>query len=233
MDAETGKPAVEGTEWTIIPTWHRRHRPLTTKRRAVCSRGVIRENWSGGSPHPECCTFRGSLTALDADTGQKVWKSYSVPDPPKAYKKNSVGTQLYGPAGAGIWNSPTIDEKRQRVYVNTGNSFTGISIPTSDSLLAFDLATGSLLWSVQATPHDNWMVGCPKGPNCPDDPGDDLDFGSASVLRTLPGGKQVLVAAPKAGVVYGFDPGSTRQNPVADPRRRRRSAGVAFSGAAR
>lgn len=163
------------------------------------------EELLGGSPTYECCTFRGNLSALDAETGKTIWKSYSIPDPPKAYKKNSVGTQLYGPAGAGIWNSPTIDVKRQRVYVNTGNSFTGVSIPTSDSVLAFDLASGSLLWSVQATLHDNWMVGCPKGANCPDDPGDDLDFGSSSVLRTLPGGKQVLVATQKAGVVYGFD----------------------------
>jgi polyvinyl alcohol dehydrogenase (cytochrome) len=164
------------------------------------------EELSGGSPTYECCTFRGNLSALDAETGKVIWKSYSVLDPPKPYRKNSVGTQLYGPAGAGIWNSPTIDEKRQRVYVNTGNSFTSISIPTSDSILAFDLKTGSLLWSVQATAHDNWMVGCPKGANCPDDPGDDVDFGSSSVLRSLPGGKQVLVATQKAGVVYGFDP---------------------------
>ena len=50
------------------------------------------------------------------------------------------------------------------------------------------------------------MMGCPKGPNCPDDPGEDTDFGSASVLRTLSGGKQVLVATQKTGVVYGLDP---------------------------
>jgi polyvinyl alcohol dehydrogenase (cytochrome) len=164
------------------------------------------EELDGGNPQYGCCTFRGSLTALDAETGQKVWKSYSVPDPPKPYKISSVGTQLYGPAGAGIWNSPTIDEKRRRVYVGTGNSYTGVSIPTSDSILAFDLESGSLLWAKQATPGDNWMVGCPKGANCPENPGEDVDFGSASVLRSLGGGKQVLVATQKSGVVYGLDP---------------------------
>jgi polyvinyl alcohol dehydrogenase (cytochrome) len=164
------------------------------------------EELLGGSPQYECCTFRGNLSALDAETGKTIWKSYSVPDPPKPYKLNPAGIQLYGPAGAGIWNSPTIDEKRHRVYVGSGNSYTGISIPTSDSILAFDLDTGSLLWSQQATPNDNWMVGCPKGANCPDNPGDDTDFGSASVLRSLARGKQVLVATQKSGMVYGLDP---------------------------
>jgi polyvinyl alcohol dehydrogenase (cytochrome) len=163
------------------------------------------EELYGMSAQYECCTFRGNLNALDAETGKAIWKAYSVPDPPKQYKTSSAGTKLYGPAGAGIWNSPTIDEKRQRVYVGTGNSYTGVDVPTSDSVLAFDLKTGSLLWSQQATPGDNWMTGCPKNPNCPDNPGEDTDFGSSSALRTV-NGKQVLVATQKTGVVYGFDP---------------------------
>ncbi len=50
------------------------------------------------------------------------------------------------------------------------------------------------------------MVGCPKNPNCPENPGEDTDFGSASVLRTVGGGKQILVATQKTGMVYGLDP---------------------------
>ena len=163
------------------------------------------EELNGGSPQYECCTFRGSLSALDAETGKTIWKSYSISDPPKTYKTNSAGTKLYGPAGAGVWNSPTIDVKRKRVYVGTGNSYTGVSVPTSDSILAFDLETGSMLWAAQVTPGDNWMVGCPRNPNCPENPGEDTDFGSASVLRTV-GGKQILVATQKTGMVYGLDP---------------------------
>jgi polyvinyl alcohol dehydrogenase (cytochrome) len=204
VDAVTGKPLwkvkIDGHPAARIvgsPTYYkgRLYVPVASS-----------EELDGGNPQYQCCTFRGSLTALDAEDGRAVWKNYSIPDPPKPYKTNSVGTKLYGPAGAGIWNSPTIDEKRQRVYVGTGNSYTGVSIPTSDSVLAFDLKTGSLLWSSQATPGDNWMMGCPKGPNCPENPGEDTDFGSASVLRTLSGGKQVLVATQKTGVVYGLDP---------------------------
>jgi polyvinyl alcohol dehydrogenase (cytochrome) len=164
------------------------------------------EELAGGSDQYECCTFRGSVTALDAETGRIIWKTYSIPDPPKVYKTSTAGTKLYGPAGAGIWSSPTIDAKRKRVYAGTGNSYTGIGIPTSDSVLAFDLATGSLLWSSQVTPGDNWMGGCPKGPNCPGNPGEDIDFGSSSILHALPGGKQILVATQKSGVIYGLDP---------------------------
>jgi polyvinyl alcohol dehydrogenase (cytochrome) len=204
VDAETGRPL-----WKVKVDDHPAARivgsPTYYKGRLYVP-VASSEELDGGNAQYECCTFRGSLNALDAETGRAIWKSYSIPDPPKPYKTNSPGTRLYGPAGAGIWNSPTIDEKRQRVYVGTGNSYTGVSIPTSDSILAFDLATGSLLWSTQATPGDNWMVGCPKGANCPENPGDDTDFGSASVLRPLSGGKQVLVATQKSGVVYGLDP---------------------------
>jgi polyvinyl alcohol dehydrogenase (cytochrome) len=89
--------------------------------------------------------------------------------------------------------------------VGTGNSYTGIEISTSDAILAFDLDTGTLLWSSQVTPHDNWVPGCPKGVNCPENPGDDYDFGSSPVLRTV-NGKEMLLAGQKSGIVYGLDP---------------------------
>ena len=164
------------------------------------------EETLAATPKYQCCTFRGSLAALDAETGHVIWKTFTVPDPAKPYKTNAEGTALYGPAGAGIWSAPTIDEKRKRIYAGTGNSYTGIDLPTSDSILAFDLDSGSLLWSQQVTPGDNWVPGCPKAANCPDKPGDDFDFGSSPALRNLGGGKQILVATQKSGVVYGLDP---------------------------
>ncbi len=163
------------------------------------------EELGSGQPKYQCCTFRGSLAALDAATGKVVWKTYTVSDPPKQYKTNAEGTPMFGPAGAGVWSAPTIDVSRKRIYVGTGNSYTGIEISTSDSVLAFDLDSGSLLWSSQVTPHDNWVPGCPRGVNCPENPGDDYDFGSSPVLRTV-NGKEMLLAGQKSGVVYGLDP---------------------------
>jgi polyvinyl alcohol dehydrogenase (cytochrome) len=164
------------------------------------------ELMSSNTPKYECCKFRGSLASLDANTGRILWKTFTVTDPPKQYKTNSEGTAMYGPAGAGIWSAPTIDEKRKHIYAGTGNSFTGIDIHTSDAIAAFDLDSGRLLWSNQVTPGDNWVPGCPKGVNCPENSGDDYDFGGSPILRTLPGGKQILLAGQKSGIVYGLDP---------------------------
>ncbi len=163
------------------------------------------EEGSARAPEYECCTFRGSLVALDGETGRQIWKSYSVFDPPKAYKKNKAGTQLYGPAGSAIWSAPTVDAKRNVIYAATGDSYTDIDTNTSDAIIAFDLDTGSVKWISQVLPKDNFIVGCPASPNCPDPRGPDFDFGSGPILRTI-GQKQILIAAQKSGIVWGLDP---------------------------
>jgi len=164
------------------------------------------EEASAMSPAYECCKFRGSIVALDGATGKQIWKTYSVPDPAKPIKKSATGTQLWGPAGAAIWSAPTIDVKRKVIYAGTGNSYTDVETHTTDAILAFDLATGSLLWSSQVTPKDNFTMGCMRGTNCPEEKGPDFDFGSSPILRELPGGKRVLVCGQKSGVVWGLDP---------------------------
>jgi polyvinyl alcohol dehydrogenase (cytochrome) len=164
------------------------------------------EEGTGRSPQYECCTFRGSLAALDGETGRQLWKSFTVLDPPKAFKTSKAGTQMYGPAGAGVWSAPTIDAKRNLVYVATGDSYTGVEINTSDAILAFNIDTGSLVWVNQVTAKDNYIVGCPGSPNCPDEVGPDYDFGSSPMLLSIGGGKQIIVAGQKSGTVWGLDP---------------------------
>src|SRR6185503_4946459 len=166
------------------------------------------EETAGRDNKYECCKFRGSLVALDAYTGRIIWKSFAVQDEPKPFKKNSAGTQMYGPAGGAIWSAPTIDPKRKLIYVATGNSYTDVPTGHSDAIMAFDLETGSLKWTNQVTPKDNFLVGCkqPGVGNCPEDAGPDYDFGSSPILRTLPNGKQILLAGQKSGVIYGLDP---------------------------
>jgi len=163
------------------------------------------EELSSSAPKYECCKFRGSIVAVDAASGRVIWKTYSIPDNAKQYKTLADGTRLFGPAGAAIWNSPTIDAKRKRLYVGTGNSYTGIEIPTSDAIAAFELDTGGLLWVNQITPRDNWVPGCPNGPRCPEVHGDDYDFGASPILVTV-NGRDMLLAGQKSGVVYGLDP---------------------------
>ncbi len=167
----------------------------------------------------ECCTFSGAVVALDVRDGRLLW-STSVLPPARPHRRSDVGTQLYGPAGASVWNSPTIDEKLQRLYVGTGNSETEIEVPGSDAIFAMDLRTGAIAWSRQMLAGDNFNMACarpnacaPGQPcdlsgvnNCPKSPGPDVDFGAGTLLRTLKNGRRVLVASQKSGVVYGLDP---------------------------
>jgi polyvinyl alcohol dehydrogenase (cytochrome) len=165
------------------------------------------EEASAMSPGYECCKFRGSVVSMDGATGKVNWKSFTVLDPPKPFKTSSTGTQLYGPAGAAVWSSPTIDVKRKLVYAATGDSYTNADFNTSDALMAFDLETGKLQWSTQVLEKDNFTMACgPSGKaNCPEEKGPDYDFGTSPALRTV-GGKDVIVVGQKSGILWAFDP---------------------------
>ncbi|HXJ17818.1 MAG TPA: PQQ-binding-like beta-propeller repeat protein [Candidatus Polarisedimenticolia bacterium] len=167
-----------------------------------------REEWMAVDPRYDCCTFRGFLVALDAATGKVIWKTYTIADPPKPTHKTALGSQKYGPSGAGLWSSPTIDTKRQLLYIGAGNNYTDPPTPNSDAILAFDLKTGKIVWSRQITEGDAYNISCFREDksNCPAKPGPDSDFGSSPMLYTLAGGRQVLVVAQKSGVVFGLDP---------------------------
>ena len=166
------------------------------------------EETAGRDAKYECCKFRGSIVALDAYSGKIIWKSFTVQDEPKPFKKNSAGTQMYGPAGGAVWSAPTLDLKRKLIYVGTGNSYTDVETGHTDAIVALDLETGKPRWVNQVTPKDNFLVGCrqPGIGNCPEEAGPDHDFGSSPVLRTLPNGKQVILAGQKSGVIYALDP---------------------------
>jgi polyvinyl alcohol dehydrogenase (cytochrome) len=164
------------------------------------------EEVTGGSPKYECCKFRGAVTALDAATGKQIWKSYTIAEAPHPVRKNKQGTQLWGPSGAGVWSSPTIDPKRHAVYVTTGDAYSDPAAGTSDSFLAFEMDTGKLLWSRQLTAGDAFNLGCPTGDNCPESKGPDFDFGCSPNLVDLPNGKRALVAGQKSGMVHALDP---------------------------
>jgi polyvinyl alcohol dehydrogenase (cytochrome) len=154
------------------------------------------------SPQYSCCTFRGSVVALEAGTGKQIWKSYAIPDPPGKTRLNSAGTQLMGPAGAAIWSAPTIDPQRKMLYVATGNGYSDPPTPYTDAIIAYDLATGSMKWSRQLTPGDRWNFAClgKQHDTCPPDAGGDYDFGSSPVLSG-----QLLLAGQKSGVVHALD----------------------------
>lgn len=171
-------------------------------------------------PGYPCCSFRGSMVALDVATGQILWKTYMAPD---------------GYSGNAIWgSSPAIDVKRGSVYVATGNNY---SVPADvlacveaagddadakaaclpadnhfDSIMSIDMATGAIKWATRALPYDAWTADCipfvGDGDNCPDPAGPDYDFGQAPALfRTTVRGKKtdVVGAGQKSGQYWTLD----------------------------
>jgi polyvinyl alcohol dehydrogenase (cytochrome) len=166
------------------------------------------EEAQGADPHYECCSFRGSLSAVDAHTGAIVWKTYTIEAEPKPRGKSSAGKTLWGPSGAAIWSSPTIDEKRGDVYAATGNTYSNPAQPRSDAVIAFALDTGRIRWTRQVTPNDTFLSGCrgAGNANCPEPNGPDHDFGNAPILTRLADGRDVIVIGQKSGVGFAMDP---------------------------
>ena len=167
------------------------------------------EEGAGSSPTYPCCTFRGSVVALDASTGKQIWKTFTIAEVPKIVGKNENGTSRWAPAGGGVWNTPTIDPKRHALYIGTGDAYTSPAPNTTDAVMAMNLDTGKILWSTQGTENDAWIAGCmgaKPAENCPKDFGPDHDFGSPPMLRELSGGRTLLVAGQKSGNVWAYDP---------------------------
>ena len=210
VDARTGKQI-----WTQRTDPHPNARitgaPALAKGRLYVPVASL-EELAGGNPEYECCTFRGSIVAYEAETGKQIWKTYTIQEEPRRIMKTSRGTQLWGPAGAAIWSAPTIDLKRGLLYAATGDAYTAPAAPTTDAVMAFDLKTGQVTWTEQLTANDSFVVGdCggnspTRSETCPPDLGPDFDFGSSPILSRLPNGRDILVIGQKSGVGWALDP---------------------------
>jgi polyvinyl alcohol dehydrogenase (cytochrome) len=166
------------------------------------------EETAGAVADYECCRFRGSLVALNAATGQQIWKTYTIPEEPRPIKKNRIGTQLWGPSGSPIWSSPAVDVKRNAIYVTTGNNYSDPATSSSDAFIAFDMNSGKMLWSRQMLSADAWNTSCRLEDkiNCAEADGPDFDFASPPILVTLSNGRRALIAGQKSGLVHAIDP---------------------------
>jgi polyvinyl alcohol dehydrogenase (cytochrome) len=166
------------------------------------------EEGRGASGGASCCTFRGSLSALDIHNGKLLWKSWTI-DAPQPRAKNKAGVQMFGPAGGSIWSAPSIDVKRGLVYAATGNAFADPPQKMTNAVIAFDQKTGAVRWHHQFTAADQWTMGCqatnPDNPGCPEVLGPDYDF-SATPILTRAGKRDLLVIPQKSGIAYAIDP---------------------------
>ena len=177
------------------------------------------EEVSAADPRYECCTFRGSVVALDAATGEQIWKTFVIQEEPQPTRINAAGAQNYGPSGAGLWSAPTLDPDRNLLYVATGDVYSDPAAPESDAVIAMSMDTGEIQWINQTTEGDAFTVACVSGlipglpsgdnpimrANCPEANGPDVDYGSAPILITRDG-EDLLLAGQKSGVMYGMRP---------------------------
>jgi polyvinyl alcohol dehydrogenase (cytochrome) len=166
------------------------------------------------NPDYPCCSFRGSVVALDAKTGQMLWKTFDMPE---------NDDQPGGYSGGAVWQPPAIDPRRGMLFVGTGNNY---SVPADveacqkatpmahcaaandffDSALAMDLKTGQIKWAKMLQGLDTFTAACllPSGtnPNCPVPASPDFDFGGAgpNLLGNIVGFGQ------KSGIFWALNP---------------------------
>ena len=166
------------------------------------------------NPAYPCCTFRGSVVALDARSGAMLWQTFDVPD---------NGGQQGGYSGGAIWQPPAIDPKRGSLFIGTGNNYTAPAEveacqnadPTAncaaaddffDTALALDLKTGRIKWSKKLQGSDTWTVACllPTGPkaNCPVPTSPDFDLGGSG--PNLVG--SIVGIGQKSGIYWALNP---------------------------
>lgn len=175
---------------------------------------------AAGRPTYECCKGHGAVAALDAATGRILWTWHTMEDAKPQGGKNSAGASTYGPSGAPIWSSPSIDLKRGLVFTSTGENTSPPATTSSDSMTAIDLATGKTRWSFQALKNDIWNMSCPVGrdgppgrkisPNCyfydtTDSILRDHDFGASPIILHRKGGHDLVVDGQKSGDVWALD----------------------------
>lgn len=160
---------------------------------------------AAGLPTHECCRSHGGIQALDASTGKAVWRYDTTPQATKTHL-NRDGVQMWGPSGAVVWNSPTVDAKRGALYFGTGQNSSSPATDTSDAIIALDLKTGSRRWAFQALADDAWNAACLSGgASCPKENGPDFDFGASVILLERKQG-DLLLAGQKSGEVFALDP---------------------------
>lgn len=170
------------------------------------------------NPAYPCCTFRGSMVALDVFTGEILWKTYVVRD---------NGGLTGGYSGGAIWSPPAIDPGRGLLYIGTGNNYTvpdpvlqcqrhaidsgnpnaNCTAPDDyfDTVLALDLTTGAIKWARRLSGYDAWTVACltaPQHVNCPSPAGPDFDFpGSGPNLMG-----DIVGIGQKSGIYWALNP---------------------------
>jgi alcohol dehydrogenase (cytochrome c)/quinohemoprotein ethanol dehydrogenase len=199
LDQKTGKVV-----WDKLTIPKDSHMAITGAPRIVKGRVLI------GAAGSEYFT-RGYLAAFDAQTGDELWRFFTVPgDPAKpqegkhleAAAKTWNGEWWKLGGGGTVWDSITYDPVTGLVYFGTANAEpwnpkyrntegAGDSLYTA-SIVAVNPETGEYVWHFQETPEDRW----------------DFDSNQQITVTELEIGgarRRVVLHAPKNGFFYVLD----------------------------
>ena len=154
---------------------------------------------------------RGYVTAYDTETGEQVWRFFTVPgDPSLGFEdpamemaaKTWKGTNWWEFGGGGtVWNSIVYDPDFNNIYLGVGNGSPWtreIRSPGGGdnlflaSIVAVDADTGKYKWHYQTTPEDNWDYTAVQ----------DMALADMEIDGEK---KKVLLQAPKNGFFYVID----------------------------
>ena len=104
--------------------------------------------------------IRGFLDSYDAETGERAWRTYTIPGPDHPDNQTWLGDS-WRTGGSPTWITGSYDPELNLVYWGTGNPGPDYGSEMrlgdnlySDSVLALDGDTGEMRWYFQFTPHD-------------------------------------------------------------------------------
>ncbi|HZF16452.1 MAG TPA: PQQ-dependent dehydrogenase, methanol/ethanol family [Steroidobacteraceae bacterium] len=198
LDAESGAEI-----WRIDTIGRRAPYTITGAPRVIKGKVII---GNGGADYG----VRGYVTAYDADTGRRVWRTYTVPgDPSRPFESTALekaagtwtGEWWKTGGGGSVWDSMAYDPTLDLLYIGIGNGgpwnpklrspLGGDNLYLS-SIMALRAETGDYVWHYQTTPGDAW----------------DYTASQHIVLADMNiAGKprKVLMQAPKNGFFYLLD----------------------------
>jgi PQQ-dependent dehydrogenase (methanol/ethanol family) len=198
LDAETGKLI-----WEVLTTDQEQSYTITGAPRIIGDKVII---GNGGAEFG----VRGYVTAYDLESGEQLWRFYTVPGNPadgfedetqKMAAETWTGEWWTQGGGGTAWDSMAYDPELNLVYVGTGNGSPWVREIRSpgggdnlflSSIVALDADTGEYQWHYQTTPGDTW----------------DYTATQHIILADLEiDGEQrkVLMQAPKNGFFYVLD----------------------------
>lgn len=199
VDAESGELL-----WSVMTVGLDDARSITGPPRYFDGKVIIGHGGADYGP------VRGYVTAYDANTGEQLWRFYTVPGNPadgfespamEMAAKTWNGEWWTFGGGGTVWNAMTYDKEFNRIYLGTGNGAPWnqkIRSPGGGdnlflcSIVAVDADTGEYIWHYQINPGETW----------------DYNAATEMVLADLEiDGKlrKVVMQAPKNGFFYVID----------------------------